>query len=274
MIGNILRSGFVAMLPGLFSLSVAAQPGAAPGAAASPVEHAQLLGALQLQGEVFHVQGLALGPARIWVTSVDHATDTAWLHEFERKTGKFMRRLELTDGARYHPGGLSLSGGSLWVPVAEMKASSSAVLVEIDAETLAVRRRIAVADHIGCVAAAGQTLVAGNWDSRLLYVFDLARGAAVRVVPNPSGTHYQDMKFADGKLVASGNTGWLSGTVDWIDVPTMTLTRSIKAGSIGPVRPFGRGGPYTGEGMAIEGRELYVVPEDGPSRVFHFRLDA
>jgi hypothetical protein len=26
--------------------------------------------------------------------------------------------------------------------------------------------------------------------------------------------------------------------------------------------------------MAIEGRDLYLVPEDGPSRMFHFRLDA
>ncbi|WP_343520632.1 hypothetical protein [Sphingomonas sp.] len=25
--------------------------------------------------------------------------------------------------------------------------------------------------------------------------------------------------------------------------------------------------------MAIEGRDLHLVPEDGPSRMFHFRLD-
>lgn len=270
MIGTVFRTSVLAMLPAVFSLSVAAAP---PEPGGHPIEHARLLGALTLQGEVFHIQGLALGATRLWVTSVDHRTRKAWLHEFERASGRFMRRRELTDGARYHPGGLSLSGRSLWVPVAEMRANSSAVLIEIDADTLQERRRIAMGDHIGCVAAAGDTLVAGNWDSRSLYVFDLAHGAPVRVVPNPSATHYQDMKLADGTLVAGGNTGWLSGTVDWIDLKTMTLTRSIKAGSVGPVRPFGRGGPYTGEGMAIEGRDLYVVPEDGPSRVFHFRLD-
>jgi hypothetical protein len=26
--------------------------------------------------------------------------------------------------------------------------------------------------------------------------------------------------------------------------------------------------------MTLQGRELYVLPEDGPSRLFHFRLDA
>ena len=161
------------------------------------------------------------------------------------------------------------------MPVAELRPNSTAVLLEIDTETLTVRRRIAVADHIGCVAAEGTKLIAGNWDSRELYVFDLRRGTQpVEVVKNPSRTHFQDMKFVSGKLVAAGNTSWLAGTLDWIDPATMRVTRTLKAGAIGPVRPFGRGGPVTGEGMAIEGRELYVLPEDGPSRVFHYRLDA
>ncbi|MBX9662920.1 DUF6454 family protein [Novosphingobium sp.] len=276
MIGKLLRGGFLAVLNLASGISLSASPGSfSPATYDGELEHGRYVGALQLQGEVFHVQGLALDPKHVWVTSVDNAGQRAFLHLFDRASGRFLRRLELTDGARYHPGGLSLSGGSLWVPVAELRPDSSAVLVEIDAETLTVRRRIAVADHIGCVAADGTKLVAGNWDSRQLYTFDLARGTRpVKVVDNPSGTHFQDMKFVDGKLVAGGNTSWLGGTLDWIDPATMRVTRSLKAGSIGPVRPFGRGGPVTGEGMAIEGREVYVLPEDGPSRVFHFRLDA
>jgi hypothetical protein len=270
MIGKVMRYGLTAMLHVLSSLSVAAAPDQFDGA----IEHAQLLGALKLDGDVFHVQGLALDGRRIWVTSVDHINHKAYLHAFDRATGKVLRRLELTDGARYHPGGISISGNSIWIPVAEMRPNSSAVLLEIDADSLQVRRTIHVADHLGCVAASDRMLIAGNWDSRLLYVFDLAGNKPVRIVPNPSQTHYQDMKFQGGQLVAGGNVTWLSGTVDWIDWRTMTVTRSVRAGAIGPVRPFGRGGPYTGEGMAIEGRELYVLPEDGPSRVFHFRLDA
>ena len=271
MIGKILRSGFLAMVHLASSISVAAAPGSFDG----ELEHGKYIGALQLKGEVFHVQGLALDPAHVWVTSVDHSGHRAFLHVFDRATGHILRRLDLTDGARFHPGGLSISGGSLWVPVAELRPNSTAVLLEIDTETLTVRRRIAVADHIGCVAAEGTKLIAGNWDSRELYVFDLRRGTQpVEVVKNPSRTHFQDMKFVSGKLVAAGNTSWLAGTLDWIDPATMRVTRTLKAGAIGPVRPFGRGGPVTGEGMAIEGRELYVLPEDGPSRVFHYRLDA
>ena len=269
MIRKIMRSTLIALFLILSSLSVAAASDQFDRA----IEQARLLGVRTLDGEVFHVQGLELDRRRIWVTSVDQANRKGYLHEFDRRSGKLLRRLELTDGARYHPGGISISGRSIWVPVAEMRPDSSAVLVEVDADSLQVRRRIRVPDHLGCVAASGRTLVAGNWDSRRLYVFDLDDIGRVRAVPNPSGTRYQDMKFVDGQLVAGGALTLWSGTVDWIDWPSMTVRRTLRAGAIGPVRPVGRGGPYTGEGMAIEGRDLYVIPEDGPSRLFHFRLD-
>lgn len=254
----------------LSSLSVAASPEQFGGA----IERAQLRGALKLDGELFHVQGLEVAGGHIWVTSVDQASRKGYLHQFDRATGRLLRRLEMTDGARYHPGGISISGGSIWVPVSEYRPDSSAVLIEIDAESLAVRRRIAVADHLGCVAASGDTLVAGNWGSRLLYVFDRATGAPVRVVPNPSSTQYQDMKFVGGQLVAGGARTLLSGAVEWIDWPSMQIRRTLRSGAVGVVRPFGRGGAYSAEGMAVEGRDLYLLPEDGPSRVFRFTLDA
>jgi len=267
----MIRKAIRSSLPllALVTLSTAA----APDPSDEPIEGAHLIGALQLDGELFHVQGLELERTRIWVTSVDEATRKAWLHLFDRRSGKFLRRIELTDGARYHPGGISISGGSIWVPVAEYKPNSSAILIEVDADSLKVRRKIQVADHLGFVAASGSTLVAGNWDGRLLYVFNLARNAPPRIVPNPSATRHQDMKFVGDQLVAGGAITPWSGAVDWIDWPSMKVTRTLRAGAIGPIRPIGRGGPYTGEGMAIEGRDLYLVPEDGPSRLFHFRLE-
>lgn len=270
MIRKTIRFSLTSLLLLLSSLLVAA----APDRIDTAIEHARLVGARTLDGELFHVQGLALDPRRIWVTSVDSDKRKAYLHVFDRGTGKLLRRLELTDGARYHPGGISISGRSLWVPVAELRPNSSAILVEIDTNSLAVRRKIYVPDHLGCVAASGDTLVAGNWDSKLLYVLRLGETLRMRSMPNPSGTRYQDMKFVGRQLVAGGSLSLWSGAVDWIDWPSMTLARTVRAGAIGPVRPLGRGGPYTGEGMAIEGQDLYLLPEDGPSRVFHFRLDA
>jgi len=270
MLRRAVRPGVTILLLALSSLTVAA----APEPFNDGIESARLQGTLKLEGELFHVQGLELDAKRIWVTSVDKLRRKGYLHEFDRATGRFLRRLDVTDGARYHPGGISISSGSIWVPVAEMRPDSSAVLVEVDTQTLEVRRKIHVSDHLGCVAASGHRLVAGNWDSRLLYIFDLSGKASARVVRNPSQTQYQDMKFVGGQLVAGGTRNGWSGTVDWIDWPSMTLSRTLRAGAIGTIRPFGRGGPFTGEGMTIKGRELYLVPEDGPSRLFHFRLDA
>lgn len=258
-----IRPGIAMLLLAISSLSVAAAPSPYDGA----IEHARQVGAERLVGELFHVQGLEIEGERIWVTSVDRANRRGYIHEFDRGSAKILRRLELTDGARYHPGGISISGRSIWVPMAEMVPNSSAVLVEIDAESLRVRRKIRVADHLGCVAASGHRLVAGNWDSRLLYIFDLSGKAPTQIVPNPSATHYQDMKFVGDQIVASGNLSWWSGTIDWIEWPSMKLNRTLRSGAVGPTRS------YTGEGMAIDGRDLYLVPEDGPSRLFHFRLD-
>jgi hypothetical protein len=55
----------------------------------------------------------------------------------------------------------------------------------------------------------------------------------------------------------------------------MTLTRTLRTGATSGVKSIGHVRPYNlAEGMALVGRELYVLPEDGPSRLFHFRLDA
>lgn len=270
MIGQTKRPRAILTLCAALAFSVAAAPDR-PGEA---VQGATLVDARPLRGPLFHVQGLALDGPRVWVTSVDRRSRRGWLSAFDRATGAPLRRIEVTDGARYHPGGISISGRSIWVPVAELRPGSSAMLVEIDADSLQVRRRIAVADHLGCVAARGETLVAGNWDSRRLYVFDLTGRTPTRVVANPSPTHFQDMKFVGDTLVAAGDRNWWSGQVDWLDWPSLRVTRSLRAGAVWPIRPLGRGGPYTGEGFAIEGRELFVLPEDGPSRLFRFRLTA
>jgi hypothetical protein len=256
-----IRSALTACSLLLLSLTAAAAQ-----QESGPIQHAQLVDILPLDGELFHVQGVDLDHRRIWITSVDLAGRKGYLHEFDRHSGTLLRRLELTDGPRYHPGGISLHQGSIWVAVAEMTPDSSAALVEIDTDSFRIRRRIRVADHLGCVAVSGSTLIAGNWDSRLLHIFDLRSGKQVRIVPNPFATRYQDMKLVGGQLVASGLVTPVSGTIDWIDWPSMKLARTARTGLTDRARP------YTGEGMALKGRDLFLVPEDGPSRLFHFRL--
>jgi len=247
------------------SILPAQQTKSVDGAAVSGVENARLAEVRDLQGTLYHVQGVALDREHIWITSVDIANRKGYLHQFNRATAKLERQVEVTDGARFHPGGLSVAGDSIWVPVAEYKPHSSAVLMELDKHTLAVKRKISVADHLGCVAVTGDGLIAGNWGSRQFYVFD-RQGKQLRVIDNASPNQYQDIKFVEGKLVASGNLTHSSGAIDWYAWPSMKLVRSVRSGATD------RGKPYTGEAMALEGDDLYLVPEDGPSRLFHFVL--
>lgn len=258
---------------GILGMVLPGLPALAHDIHAGGIEHAELLGTIALQGKLFHVQGVDLDSQHIWVTSVDGHHHRGYLQEFDRSTGQFMRRLDLTDGPRFHPGGMSIANRSIWVPVAEYRAKSSAVLEEIDIDSLKVRRKIAVADHLGCVAASDHNLIAGNWDSKRLYIIDLDDDAPMRIVPNPTPTRYQDMKLIDGQLVAGGYLNRHGGTIDWIDYPSMKVVRTLRSGSAGHARPFSHAELFTGEGMTLQGRELYLLPENRPGRLFHFRLD-
>jgi hypothetical protein len=230
------------------------------------VEGARLADVQMLEGTLYHVQGIALDREHIWVTSVDAENKRGYVHQFTRATRKFERQVDVTEGDLFHPGGLSVSGESIWVPVAEYRPDSSAVLLELDKRTLKVKRRIPVKDHLGCVAVTPDGLIAGNWSSRKFYVFN-REGKQTRVIDNPSANQYQDIKFVDGMLVASGNFTRTTGAVDWYAWPSMKKVRSVQVGVTD------RGRVYTAEAMALEGKDLYLLPEDGPSRLFHFVLE-
>ena len=247
----------------LLSAALWSQQVAAP--VVTGVEGARLADVHVLEGTLYHVQGIALDREHIWVTSVDAEKKRGYVHQFNRATYKFERQVDVTDGVLFHPGGLSVSGDSIWVPVAEYRPNSSAVLLELDKNTLKMKRKISVADHLGCVAVTPDGLVAGNWSSRKFYVFD-HEGKQTKVIDNASPNQYQDIKFVDGMLVGSGNLTKTTGAIDWYAWPSMKLVRSVQSG----VTDKGR--LYTAEAMALEGKDLYLLPEDGPSRLFEFRL--
>lgn len=201
----------------------------------------------------------------IWITSVDAPNRNGYLHQFNRATMKLERQIEVTDGPRFHPGGFSIQKDSIWILVAEYSPHSSTVIEELDKHTLTVKRKVPVADSLGCIAVIRSGLVAGNWDSRQFYIFD-KNGKQVRIADNPQENKYQDMKFSRGMLVASGVFTHTTGAIDWLEWPSMKLVRRLKSGT------DDHNVLFTREAMAIEGDDLYLLPEDGPSRLFHFVL--
>lgn len=233
---------------------------------AAPQSDLTLVRTISLQSDTHHVQGIDFDERRVWVTSVDKAGHKGYLQEFSISSGEHLRTVDVTRGDQYHPGGMSLSGDSLWMPVAEYRRESSAVVQKRSTRTLELHYEFAVADHIGCVAVGPDFLIGANWDSRDFYIWDQA-GRLIRKAANPAANAYQDMKFVDGRLVASGLLPDRTGAIDWLEYPSFKLIHRIPTGK------SSRGTPYTAEGMAIRGERLFLLPEDAPSRLFEFRLE-
>ncbi len=233
--------------------------------AASPLSNLALVRTIALKADTHHVQGIDFDESRLWLTSVDKDNRKGFLQEFSLATGDLLRTIDVTAGERYHPGGISAQGESLWIPVAEYRRDSTSVIQKRNSRTLELEYQFDVPDHIGCIAAASDFLIGANWDSRDFYVWDL-KGKLIRKVPNPTPNGYQDLKFVDGFLVGSGLLPGKAGAIDWLDYPSLKLIRRITAGSTS------RGVPYTNEGMAIRGKRLFLLPEDSSSRLFEFRL--
>jgi hypothetical protein len=226
-----------------------------------------LLRTIELRGETHHVQGIDLDAdgTRLWVTSVDRAAKKGYLHEFALPSGELRRTIDVGVGERFHPGGMARDGESLWIPVAEYRRESSATIQKRNAKTLELEAQFEVADHIGCVAAGAEGLVGGNWDSRIFYVWDRS-GKLLRKVENPTPNGYQDLKFAGGQLVGGGLLPGKVGAIDWLEWPSLKLVKRMEAGKTS------RGVPFTNEGMAVGVGRLWLLPEDGPSRLFEFGL--
>lgn len=219
---------------------------------------------IALEGQTHHVQGLAVRDGTLWVSSVDRDSKRGYLSAYDERTGKMVRSVEVQQGERYHPGGVSLDGDSIWVPVAEYRRDGTSTIQQRSLRTLEVIRHFEVPDHIGCVAVTPDALVGGNWDARKLYRWT-REGRQLQSQPNPLPLHIQDWKFVGGTLVASGLSG-KAGEIRWLDPQTLATRRILSAGLTD------RNVAYTHEGMEISGNRLYLLPEDSPSRVFVFIL--
>jgi beta-lactamase class A len=219
---------------------------------------------IELKASMDHVQGIDVDGNRLWVTWVDRQKKKGHLGEFELSTGRLVRSVEVQKGERYHPGGLAREADSLWLPVAEYKASSSSLIQRRNRKTLALEAEFIVPDHVGCVAVRNGHIYGGNWDSRQIYVWD-ASGKLLSKRDNPSGTSFQDMKAQGDYLIGSGIRPD-GGAIDWLESNDLRLVRRVRAGKTD------RGVLLTHEGMTISAGRLYLLPEDSPSRLFVFPL--
>jgi len=220
---------------------------------------------IQLEGQTHHVQGIVVAGDRLYLTSVDRTARKGFLFEYALPSGRQLRAIEIQDGERFHPGGLDADAQSLWIPVAEYRRNSTAVIQKRGRKTLALEASFPVADHIGCVAVSKSKIYGGNWDSRQIYEWTRdGREAGKR--DNPSSVRFQDMKFRNGRIVASGISGPGTGAIEFLDPGTFIAKEArIDLGKTD------RGVVFTNEGMDWSTKRFYLLAEDTPSRLFVFR---
>jgi alpha-L-fucosidase len=208
---------------------------------------------LKLEGQTHHVQGILADGGRLYLTSVDRDSKKGWLLEFDLATGKRLRAKEIQQGDMFHPGGFDADAESLWIPVAEYRPASRAVIQRRSKKTLELISSFEAPDHIGCIARTPEGLIGGNWDSRKFYTWT-TDGAQRSVVDNPHALRIQDMKYRDGLIVAAG----YGEPVLWLNPATLAIERHLDAEST-PAMDFSHG-------------VLRLVKEGAPTEIREWKL--
>ena len=220
---------------------------------------------VKLDANTHHVQGIEVHKGTLWLSSVEVKTKHGHLFQFNVKSGKLLRSVEVQQGDRFHPGGIQHDGQALWIPVAEYKRTSTATIQKRDAKTLALLSEFPAQDHIGAIAVTPDSLIGANWNAEQFYVWTKT-GQLQRKLDNPTGVAIQDMKFVNGELIAGGLLKDGSGVIIWLTWPGLKESRRVQAGKTD------RGVARTHEGLAVAGKYLYLLPEDSPSRLFTYEI--
>lgn len=167
-----------------------------------------------------------------------------WLFKFNMN-GRLIDKVEIWEGNNYHPGGIDYTPDLdlIWVPVAEYRPNSHAVVYVVDPHTLDYTKVLEVDDHIGGVVYNydRHTLHGVSWGSRRLYTWDVKSLQDIRYkswMPNPQYyIDYQDCAYQGGDyMLCTGlnkyNTpiGQVAfGGIDLIDLQTNTPVHILPA---------------------------------------------
>ena len=181
---------------------------------------------LHLDFSTFHTEGLAVTPDHLFLSAVEILEPTrkypSPVGGFDRTPGKgvghlfvmdraghLLKDIVLGSGDSYHPGGIEFDGTNVWVPVAEYRPDSHAIIYRVDASSLRVHRQFEVDDHIGGIVLDRTTghLAGTTWGSRRFYEWR-PTGRQVTTWANTSFfVDYQDCQYVPAaKMICGGVT--------------------------------------------------------------------
>lgn len=181
---------------------------------------------LKLNFPTYHTEGIAFSGDHIFLSAVQILEPTVKFPApqggFDRTpgngighlfvmdlAGNLQKDITLGEGDMYHPGGIDFDGTNVWVPVAQYRPNSSAIIYRVDATTLDVQKQFEVKDHFGGIVMDKQTgqLVGNTWGSRRFAEWDL-QGKELSTWDNPDFfIDYQDCQYVpNSKMLCSGVT--------------------------------------------------------------------
>jgi hypothetical protein len=255
----------------------------------------QLTNRLKLDFPTFHTEGIAFTQDHIFLSSVqvleptvkyptpqggyDRTPGSGIGHLFVMdRAGDLQKDITLGEGDMYHPGGIDFDGTNVWVPVAQYRPNSSAVIYRVDARSLEVHKQFEVRDHFGGVVFDEHTghLVGNTWGSRRFAEWS-DTGKQLKSWDNPDFLiDYQDCQYVpDRKMLYAGVTNlpqtptaggtaatYELGGVALIDLRSHKATRDVPfqkwstAGHVATRNPF----KMTADGDHLTMR---VAPDNG-----------
>jgi len=208
--------------------------------------------------------------------------------------GSLIADLRVGEGTIYHPGGIDFDGTHIWMPVAEYRPNSRAIVYRVDPQSMKATEMFRFPDHIGAVVrnTDDNTLHGASWGSRRFYRWTLGRDGTVTnaaAAPesirtlNPSHyVDYQDCKYAGARrMLCTGVTEMRSGPaapafrlggLDLIDLTDGRPRHQV------PVMLWTPGGmDMTHNPVWIEptatGLRGYFMPEDDRSTVYIYDVE-
>jgi len=197
--------------------------------------------------------------------------------------GALLADLVLGEGDAYHPGGIDYDGRYIWVPVAEYRPDSRAIIYRVDPMTMTAAVVLRAADHIGAVVHDRQTgaLHGVSWGARRFYDWTLSRtgeAPAPRVFTNRSSyIDYQDCHGLPGhRMLCSGLASYRGPTPGapfqlggW-EIVDLADHRPVWQSPIPLWAPSGRAmtqNPFYAEATA-SGVRAWFMPDDNRSTIY------
>ena len=215
------------------------------------------------------------------------------LFKFDAK-GNLITDLVLGEGSVYHPGGIDYDGRHIWVPVAEYRPNSRAIIYRVDPATMKPEEVFRYDDHVGGIVhnIDDNTLHGVTWGSRRFYRWTLDNQGKVTNADSPPAqlrrlnqSHYidyQDCKYLGRReMLCSGlnfytprkdGPRYALGGLEIVDLATNQAKFQV------PFEQWTESGlPMTYNPMWIEttpaGLRAYFMPEDEKSTVYIYEVD-